>query len=66
LDQINTDGKADTSGTKSKSVSGLWFIGYGNWTGFASATLIGVGRSAKATLEEVTNYITTLQESQAS
>ena len=43
---INEDGKADTVGTKAKKVDGLWLVGYGNWTGFASATLIGVGRSA--------------------
>jgi hypothetical protein len=31
----------------------LWLVGYGNWTGFASATLIGVGRSARATVEQI-------------
>jgi hypothetical protein len=31
----------------------LWLVGYGDWTGFASATLIGVGRSARATVEEI-------------
>lgn len=28
-------------------------MGYGDWTGFASATVIGVGRSARATLQEI-------------
>ncbi|HEV2736010.1 MAG TPA: hypothetical protein VGV85_14280 [Longimicrobiaceae bacterium] len=28
-------------------------VGYGDWTGFASATVIGVGRSARATVQEV-------------
>jgi putative flavoprotein involved in K+ transport len=50
---INEDGKADTIGTKSRNIDGLWLVGYGNWTGFASATLIGVGRSAKKTVEEI-------------
>jgi putative flavoprotein involved in K+ transport len=54
---VNEDGKADTDGTRSKKVNGLWLVGYGNWTGFASATLIGVGRSAKATVEEIVNYL---------
>lgn len=36
---------------------GVWVVGYGNWTGFASATLIGVGRSAKQTVEEIKAYI---------
>lgn len=49
------DGKANTIGTRSNLVKGLWFVGYGNWTGFASATLIGVGRSAKTTVEEIAN-----------
>jgi hypothetical protein len=25
----------------------LWLAGYGNWTGAASATLIGAGRTAR-------------------
>lgn len=57
LQVINEDGKADTLGTKSKKVNGLWFVGYGNWTGFASATLIGVGRTAKTTTDEIGKYI---------
>ncbi|MDZ7650903.1 MAG: hypothetical protein U5K54_29300 [Cytophagales bacterium] len=36
---------------------GLWLVGYGNWTGFASATLIGVGRSAKRTVDEIVTYL---------
>lgn len=51
------DRKPATEGTRSKTTDGLWFVGYGNWTGFASATLIGVGRSAKATVEEIGRYI---------
>lgn len=62
LNVINAEGKADTSGTKSKQIEGLWFVGYGNWTGFASATLIGVGRSAKATVDEMTKFISTEKE----
>lgn len=50
-------GKALTEGTRSAEVPGLWFVGYGQWTGFASATLIGVGRSAKATVDEVVAYL---------
>jgi cation diffusion facilitator CzcD-associated flavoprotein CzcO len=50
---VNDEGKAETIGTKSKNVDGLWLVGYGNWTGFASATLIGVGRSAKQTVDEI-------------
>jgi putative flavoprotein involved in K+ transport len=57
LNVINNEGKAGTFGTRSKNIDGLWLVGYGNWTGFASATLIGVGRSAKAATEEITEYV---------
>jgi len=53
LNVITPENKVDTEGTRAKSVSGLWLVGYGNWTGFASATLIGVGRTAKATVDEI-------------
>lgn len=61
LGVVKPDGKADTTGTKSKVVEGLWLVGYGNWTGFASATLIGVGRSAKKTVEEIQEYLSIQQ-----
>ena len=35
----------------------LWLVGYGEWTGFASATLIGVGRSARSTVEEIASVL---------
>ena len=57
LNVINEEGKVDTVGTKSKKVTGLWLVGYGDWTGFASATLIGVGRTAKTTVEEIKDYL---------
>ena len=31
----------------------IYFIGFGNWTGFASATLIGVGRFAKLAVADI-------------
>jgi hypothetical protein len=40
-------------GTRSVREPRLWLVGYGNWTGFASATLIGVGRTARATVTEI-------------
>lgn len=53
LNIINPEGRIDTDGTKAKNMSGLWLVGYGNWTGFASATFVGVGRSAKKTVDEI-------------
>lgn len=64
LHVINEEGRADTDGTRSKQVDGLWFVGYGNWTGFASATLIGVGRSAKATSEQIIQYLSSIKKIQ--
>jgi cation diffusion facilitator CzcD-associated flavoprotein CzcO len=44
---------APGSATRVAAAVPLWLVGYGDWTGFASATLIGVGRSARATVEEI-------------
>jgi len=57
LNVVNAEGKVDTEGTRSKQVEGLWLVGYGNWTGFASATLIGVGRTAKVTVDQISQYL---------
>lgn len=59
LNVITSEGRVSTIETKSTVIPGLWLVGYGNWTGFASATLIGVGRSAKSTVEEISTYLKT-------
>jgi len=57
LGVIQPDGRVaiarTPSGTRAAAEPMLWLVGYGEWTGFASATLIGVGRSARATVEEI-------------
>lgn len=63
LHVINVGGNADAEGTRSKKVAGLWLVGYGNWTGFASATLIGVGRSTKKTVDEMMAYVSAKKDS---
>ncbi|MFZ5973599.1 MAG: ArsO family NAD(P)H-dependent flavin-containing monooxygenase [Bacteroidota bacterium] len=50
---LDAEGRVATVETKARYVEGLWLVGFGHWTGFASATLIGVGRSAKKTVEEI-------------
>ena len=45
--------RPDGSGTRSAKEPRMWLLGYGEWTGFASATLVGVGRSARTTAEEI-------------
>jgi putative flavoprotein involved in K+ transport len=47
------------SGTRAAGEPRLWLVGYGEWTGFASATLIGVGRSARATVQEIVTQVPT-------
>ncbi|MCA4776214.1 ArsO family NAD(P)H-dependent flavin-containing monooxygenase [Empedobacter falsenii] len=56
---VKTDekGAAKTNETKSLEVEGLWFVGYGNWSGYASATLIGVNRTAKQTVIEIEDFL---------
>lgn len=53
----NDKGQIPTKLTKSTEIEGLWLVGYGSWTGYASATLIGVGRTARQTVREVENFI---------
>ena len=60
LGVVENDGRVATAGTRATALPGLWLVGYGSWTGFASATLIGVGRSARATATEVEAYLQSL------
>ncbi|HEU5423388.1 MAG TPA: ArsO family NAD(P)H-dependent flavin-containing monooxygenase [Nitrolancea sp.] len=53
LDLFENDGRIAVAGTRSLRQPQLWLLGYGNWTGWASATIAGVGRAARATVEEV-------------
>lgn len=54
---LQDKGTARCDGTKSTDIEGLWLVGYGSFTGFASATLIGVGRSARQTVNEIIEYL---------
>jgi cation diffusion facilitator CzcD-associated flavoprotein CzcO len=62
LNVINAEGRVDTIESRSVKQDGLWMIGYGNWTGFASATMIGVGRSAKKAVDEIVLYLSGPEE----
>ena len=42
---------------RSIKVNNLWLVGYGEWTGMASATLIGVSRTARATVDQIAAYL---------
>ncbi|GED00336.1 monooxygenase [Kocuria varians] len=53
------DGLIPTAGTASTTVPGLYLVGYGDWTGPGSATLIGVGPTAKATATALQHQLAT-------
>jgi putative flavoprotein involved in K+ transport len=50
-------GRVPVDGTRSVGEPRLWLLGYGDWTGLASATLIGVGRAAKSTVQSITEWL---------
>lgn len=54
---IIKNNKIKTKQTKALDIEGLWLVGFGNWTGFASATLIGVGRYAKDTARQIKQFL---------
>lgn len=47
------NGHPATDGTRSIDHPGLQLLGYGDWTGFASATIIGAARTAKPAVAEI-------------
>jgi putative flavoprotein involved in K+ transport len=48
------DGRIEVSGTRAVAEPRLHLVGYGDWTGPGSATLIGVGRTAREAVAEIT------------
>lgn len=53
------DGVVPTVGTRSVQHPLLHLLGYGDWTGAASATLIGAGRTAKPAVSEIAERLST-------
>lgn len=47
LNIVEPDGRIKVFNQRSITEPRLWLAGYGNWTGAASATLIGAGRTAR-------------------
>ncbi|NLR94282.1 ArsO family NAD(P)H-dependent flavin-containing monooxygenase [Flammeovirga agarivorans] len=56
LDVIE-DNKIATNETESIKQKGLYLVGLGNWTGYASATIYGVGKTARDTAQKIANYL---------
>lgn len=57
LGVLTPDGRVAVSATRSLVEPRLWLVGYGEWTGFASATLVGVMRSARQTAREIESVL---------
>ncbi|MDO8408682.1 MAG: ArsO family NAD(P)H-dependent flavin-containing monooxygenase [Phenylobacterium sp.] len=57
LDVIEASGRIAVEGTRAVKEPRLWLVGYGEWTGFASATLIGVMRTARDTAREIAEVL---------
>jgi pyruvate/2-oxoglutarate dehydrogenase complex dihydrolipoamide dehydrogenase (E3) component len=58
LNIVGRDGKVAVNENRSVALPDLWLVGYGDWTGLASATLIGVTRTARDVVRQVQSYLT--------
>ncbi|ASV96770.1 ArsO family NAD(P)H-dependent flavin-containing monooxygenase [Paraburkholderia aromaticivorans] len=65
LNVVNATGRVDVLDGRSVVERRLWLVGYGEWCGFASATLIGVMRSARSTASQIKDYLSSLAEQTA-
>lgn len=54
---VTPDNEVEMQGTRAIHEPRLWLVGYGEWTGYASATIIGVGRTARATAGEIADVL---------
>ncbi|WP_025663115.1 ArsO family NAD(P)H-dependent flavin-containing monooxygenase [Aquimarina megaterium] len=54
---IIENNRIKTQYTRSIKEPMLWLVGYGSWTGFASATIYGVGKTARQTVKEISAVI---------
>jgi putative flavoprotein involved in K+ transport len=50
---VEPDGKVEVNEIRSVKEPNLWLVGYGDWVGYASATLVGVTRTARDTAIQV-------------
>lgn len=57
LDMRRENGVPRVFGTRAVDEPRLHLLAYGDWTGFASATLIGAGRTAKEAVRDITSCL---------
>ena len=59
LGVLEADGHVAVENGRSMRQPRLWVLGYGDWTGAASATLAGITRSARDTVHAIQQFLTT-------
>ena len=47
----------DASQVRARREPGLWLLGYGDWNGMASATLVGITRYAREAVQQVQAWL---------
>lgn len=57
LGVLEPDGRVAVEAGRARRQPRLWMLGYGEWTGAASATLAGITRSARDTVQAVRQFI---------
>jgi cation diffusion facilitator CzcD-associated flavoprotein CzcO len=57
LGVLDAGGRVRVQRNRALAEPSLWLVGYGNWTGFASATLIAVGRTARTVVLEIAGLL---------
>jgi Predicted flavoprotein involved in K+ transport len=57
LGVVQTNGRVETLNNQSIHHPRLWLAGYGDWTGAASATLIGAGRVAREMVPRLKQFL---------
>jgi len=57
LAEPNARGRLEMDGVHAAAHPALFPLGYGDWTGFASATLIGAGRAARNVVQAVEQHL---------
>ncbi|RQZ64599.1 NAD(P)/FAD-dependent oxidoreductase [Burkholderia cepacia] len=62
----DVEGLPRTDGTHARDEKRLWLVGYGEWCGAASATLIGVMRGARDAAYSIAQYLHLIQPSNGS
>ncbi|WP_089603864.1 ArsO family NAD(P)H-dependent flavin-containing monooxygenase [Acinetobacter piscicola] len=61
LDIVEPNNTVAVVGGRSLKANNVWLVGYGEWTGMASATIIGVSRTSRAAVDEIEAYLADIE-----